>query len=187
MNKTFQHLDIEELNKKGLKKAFITEKILKYGVYLNLIPSFFYNILFIAFIRKNTQSATANDLLECQELYSWAKTVLMWTSFYLIQSILFCCCLKCNNHEDTNESNDCRMICLFLKSIFSYIPAIIFNNKIGALVEKVYSNESCKVMESLLQNFKLFEYYYVVSFTTFLCSIPCLAILMALKELYKSL
>jgi len=186
MDLSFQNFNLEEINQKGKTKAFITEKILSFGVYIHVIISFVYNAIFIFFINNNLNLIALNEQVEqeCEILVSWAQTILVWTTICIIKTFLFICCLRCNDTE--SDSNDCSIICLFIKSITSYIPAIIFNYKLGSLVDKVYNNEYCVSIDYLIKMFKSFEYYYVVSFSTFLCGIPSLAILMSLKELWKS-
>ena len=186
MDKTILSTNLEEINKKGMTKAFITEKILNLVLYINLIVSLFYNSILIFFLRNTLNSSTKIDEDECEILFSWAQTILIWATICLINSLLFFCCLRCGGEEDTTDSNDCNIICLFLKSITSYIPAIVFNYKLGSLIEKAYFNESCISMNTILQNFKSFEYYYVVWITSLLLMVPTAMILAGLKEIWKS-
>ena len=177
--------DLTALNIKAMEKAKFTDKILHFMVYLSLVPSIFYNAIWIYQIIMRLESFTHDENLQCPDLYNWANHALVWCAVCGIKAFIFLFCLKCNNDE-SNDSNDCNMICILIKALSSYIPAIVFNFKLGQLLEGEYKSSSCLTMEATISLFKYCEYSYIIFFSTLLCGVPLMGILMCLKELWKS-
>jgi len=186
MSNDYEDINLEELNNKGIKKAYFTEKILNISIYLSIIPSITYNAIFLFLVLKNDMLILKNlQIGQCEELMSWSDVVMWWTIIGFLKSSIFLCCI-CKNREHNSNEYDYNFTCLLLKAITSYIPAIYLNSKLGSIVLNKYNNEYCNVLQDIVLNFQYFEYCYVVFFTTLLVSVPGLGILACCKELWKS-
>lgn len=165
------------------KKHKISDICFNLITYISLIPTVTYNILWIYFIGSALIHIQEENIQTCKEIVIWTKYAFIWSIIATIKACFFLCFVQyCCGNE-----NDCSFFCLLVKSITSFIPSLIFLFKMPyTLNPSKLSTSECEHISLLNYYYINFEYSYVIFFLSIICLIPLGAILVGLKEAWRS-
>ncbi len=189
---------LRDLNREKPCKR-ITDILCYLSNYISLVPTLIYNVIWFFTFRDVILSVGGEILFSeietnikgCADLYNWANYSMTWTtiSFYkalfLLAIVKICC----------GSENDCNIFCLLIKSITSLIPTIIFVLNVPDIV-KLYRSynmnniselkDKCDILADTIQRYYRYEYLYMLSILLAFSLIPIGAMLMCLKEVWKT-
>lgn len=168
--------------------------------YIVIIPTLVYNIFWIAHIRSILTSSPIAliDLSiskpdnTCIDLIRWKEHLLTWTKVSLSKAVLFLCTSKvcCGNENDLN------IFCVFIKSVTSLIPSLVFMFKLPDIIEAysdvrkvIYHQETldgCDSLEHALIVYQKFERMYCLFIGGIFALIVFGTFLAAVKEMWRS-
>jgi hypothetical protein len=189
----------KELN---LKKSKMTDVICSMLNYISMIPTLVYNAIWFILLKSTLNQILNENVLNnvqgCDILYYWSYYAWIWTAINFIKATVLLLCAKfCCGGE-----NDCSLCCVFVKSITTVIPSIVFVLKIPDFVKNYLlfnSNvtniskidlslkTSCDNIANVLNIYYKWEYAYIIFVIFMFCLIPFGgAFLMCCKEMWKS-
>lgn len=195
-----EYLKAESANYNSKKK--FTDLLCSLVNYFSLVPTLAYNtIWFFVFKRVLEKFGEAlphnidTEIQGCSDIYNWLNYALSWNIICFSKALILLSCVKfCCGGE-----NDCNMCCLLIKSLTSLIPSMMFVIKIPEIVSnyKTYTinlsssiNQTiqinCDNLANELNLFYRWEYAYILFLVSLFCLIPFGAVLMCLKEFWKS-
>lgn len=178
-------VDIEDIL---TPKASKTDKLCSIINYLNLILTLVYNTYWIYVLITDTRLGTIIDRVNqsdevCMNLSSNMSTILSWVVISTVKALTFLLLSKLI----CGTENDCNVLCVIIKGITSFIPAIYFYYKLSYLSEiaETILDSQCELLFAYAHLFFSFEKAYIYFFLFLLFLVPFGAILTILKELWK--
>lgn len=165
-------------------KQTTTDRICGIINYISLVPTIVYNSFWIYYIFSQGDKVFSTPTTEdCQLLFNSISSISTWCFLALIKAMFFLFCSK----MICGSENDCNVLCLLIKALTSYFPAIYFSYTLDyATFLTPLQIEKCDASWNSVLQFVKFERIYIYFFTSLLALIPIGSILMALKELWKS-
>jgi len=178
----------------------ITNLLCYLSNYITLVPTLMYNTIWFfkfKYVIENIGGEIMpldleNNIQGCTDLYHWVNYCITMTLFSFFKGLFLLglsklCC---------GEENDCNICCLIFKGITSLVPSIIIVIEIPDLIKKYKAisiinssmnlKSKCDDLAVNLYAYYNWEYAYMLIITIIFCSIPAGAILMCIKEIWKS-
>lgn len=178
-------VDIDEILTPKKSK---TDKFCSIINYISLIPTLVYNTYWIYVLITDTRLGIIIDGINqhdevCMNLSSSMSTILSWVIISTIKALTFLLLSKLI----CGSENDCNVLCVIIKGITSFIPAVYFYYKLSYLsdIAGIINDSQCELLYSYVKLFFSFEKAYIYFFLFLLFLIPFGAILTILKELWK--
>lgn len=180
--------------------AIISDFLCNMIEYIAFIPTLVYNIFWITYINSllSTTPLSSVDLSgnnvgnSCIDLIRWKNHLLTWTKVSLSKAFLFLCTSKicCGNENDLN------IFCVFLKSVTSLVPSLVFTFKLPDVIKEyteikkiIYHQETlnrCDSLENALSVYQKFEKMYCFLIGGLFAFVVFGTIMAALKEVWRS-
>ncbi len=184
------------------KKTKFTDFIFSSLIYIVLIPTLIYNVVWYFYLKNsllflnNEEALGESNIQGCSDVYHWVNYSLTWTLVCFLKALFLLLCYSvCCGGE-----NDCTIVCVIFKSLTSLIPSLFYIVKIPEYVNnyKVYTanaikltgeNEfvkaGCDNMADTLISYYRWEYAYLIFALSMFCFVPLGAVFMCLKECWK--
>lgn len=184
-----------------LNDVKLTDYICSILNYLSLIPTVIYNLIWFFYFRdilENLDNLNLQnegiDLTGCDAIYKMANNIIFWTIVSFLKGVILLLCSKvlCGNE------NDCNILCLIIKILTSFIPAVIFTYILPGLLSNysfIETNHSdmfikgkflCENLAQTIHKFYTWELRYVIAILFCVCFIFFAAGCMCLKEIWRS-
>lgn len=173
-------------------KKKLTDKFCNLLNYISLLLSFVYNIYFFSLLKNDLLTIPEYEGVKnnhysniCNEMSMIAGYIISWNIISISKAfILLFLCRAC-----FGDDNDCNWFCLLVKALSSFIPSIIFCLKLRKFVDFNDNNDVnqyCHNLNLHINKFFDWELYYIMGIISCICLIPAGALLVGMKEFYKS-